>query len=190
MNILTNLYAVKDILWRTNNRELQNWTHDAMEVMTSALQNEGKIMACGCGGSYCDAEHFCEELTGRLRGDHNRPPIPAIHLGGGGHVTCVANDYGFEQVYSRLVDAHGRPGDVLVALSTSGKSWSVINAIDEAWSRSMHCVIITGEKGFLQAPADKQHLIYRVPSTDAARIQEFTKFLLHSLAEGIEDDLY
>ena len=148
-----------------------------------ALKRGNKLMVCGCGGSYCDAEHFCEELTGRLRKSHTRAPIAAMHLGGGGHITCVANDYGFDLVYERLVYAFGKTGDILIVLSTSGTSPAIVEAVLAAGG--MQTVLLTGRKASINVDYN-----LCVESDDTARIQEVHKVLLHSLAEGIEDALY
>ena len=98
----------------------------AAEILSRVLKNGGKVISCGNGGSMSDAMHFAEELTGRFRGD--RPALPAMAISDPTHLTCVANDFGFEYVFSRYVEAHGKAGDVLLAISTSGNSENIVRA--------------------------------------------------------------
>ena len=110
----------------------------AAELMAASLTAGGKILSCGNGGSLCDAQHFAEELTGRYR--LNRAPLAAIALTEASHLSCVANDYGYDQVFSRFVQALGRPGDVLLAISTSGNSPNVLLAAEAAHAAGMQVV--------------------------------------------------
>lgn len=190
MNILSNLRILQSTLEQVRPRELQEWAASALHVCKMTFAVSGKILVCGCGGSYCDAEHFCEELTGRLRSTHNRPAIAAMHLGGGGHLTCVANDFGFDHVYSRLVEAFGGKNDTLIVLSTSGLSAVILRAIDKALRKGMSIIALTGEGGLPYKYVGVGIITYKIPSKDPARIQEVMQFLLHSLAEGIEDLSY
>ena len=100
------------------------------DVMTQVIVNGGKIITCGNGGSHCDAMHFAEELTGRYR--NNRKSLPAIAISDAAHLTCVGNDYGFEFIFSRFIEGIGNNGDVLLAISTSGNSMNIINAVKAA----------------------------------------------------------
>lgn len=100
----------------------------AGDIMVESLRNGGKIISCGNGGSMCDAMHFAEELSGRFR--ENRPAIAAISISDPSHITCVGNDFGFDYIFSRYLEAVGKKGDVLLAISTSGNSTNVINAAD------------------------------------------------------------
>ena len=117
----------------------------AARLMAASLQGQGKILTCGNGGSLCDAQHFAEELTGRYRQD--RPALAAIALTEASHMSCVANDYGYEYVFSRYVQALGRPGDVLLAISTSGNSPNVLRAAEAAKEAGMRVVGLTGKDG-------------------------------------------
>src|SRR5436190_7372413 len=108
----------------------------AGDLMVSALKKGQKIISCGNGGSMCDAMHFAEELTGRFRDD--REPIAATSISDPSHLTCVGNDHGFDQVFARFVQAHGREGDVLLAISTSGNSANVLRAAEVARAKNMH----------------------------------------------------
>ncbi len=107
---------------------------NAAMIFTEAIRSGGKILSFGNGGSMSDAMHFAEELTGRFRED--RPALPALAISDPAHLTCTANDYGFEAIFSRFIEAHGREGDALLAISTSGSSANVINAIEVAEKRT------------------------------------------------------
>ena len=117
----------------------------AAAFMSYCLKQGAKIISCGNGGSMCDAMHFAEELTGRFRDD--RDPIAAISISDPSHLTCVGNDHGFDQVFARFVQAHGREGDVLLAISTSGNSPNVLRAAEMAREKHMHVIGLTGKDG-------------------------------------------
>jgi D-sedoheptulose 7-phosphate isomerase len=117
----------------------------AANLMRESIQSGGKLMSCGNGGSMCDAMHFAEELTGRFR--NNRPALPAIAISDASHLTCVGNDYGYEYGFARYVEALGREGDVLLAISTSGNSANVLMAAEAAKARGMQVVALTGKEG-------------------------------------------
>ena len=150
--------------------------------LAGAIRSGGKILAIGNGGSACDAMHFCEELTGRFRDD--RPPMPAIACTDPGHITCVANDYGYDEVFARWVRALGKPGDALVALSTSGNSANVVRAVQAGNDIGLITVTLLGKDGGqLASKADHEWI---VPGATADRIQEIHMLILHTLIEGIE----
>lgn len=117
----------------------------AARLMADSLRQGGKILSCGNGGSLCDAQHFAEELTGRYR--QNRRALAAIALTEASHLSCVANDFGYDYVFSRYVEALGRPGDVLLAISTSGNSPNVLRAAEAARAAGMQVVALTGKDG-------------------------------------------
>lgn len=151
-------------------------------VIARSVQNGGKVLAIGNGGSCADAIHFCEELTGRYRKD--RPSIPAIVCADPGHITCTANDYGFDQVFSRWVEGLGNEGDVLIALSTSGNSVNVVKAVGAAKKQGLHVALLLGKDGGkLAAQGDTEFV---VPGETADRIQEIHMLALHSLVGAIE----
>ncbi len=152
------------------------------EAMADALKAGGKLLAVGNGGSCCDAMHFCEELTGRFRDD--RPPLPAIACTDPGHITCVANDYGYDAVFARWVRALGRRGDVLVLLSTSGNSPNIVRASEAAAEQGITRVALLGKTGGTLAGACEHEWV--VPGATADRIQEIHMLILHTLIEGIE----
>ncbi|MEO8069849.1 MAG: SIS domain-containing protein, partial [Acidobacteriota bacterium] len=119
------------------------------EAMANTLRQGGRVLSCGNGGSLCEASHFAEELTGRFRRD--RRPLAAMAINDPGHMTCVANDIGFDEVFARGVEAHGRRGDTLLAISTSGRSANVIKAATRARESGMVVVAVTGKRGSLLA---------------------------------------
>lgn len=158
----------------------------AIELMTASLINNGKILACGNGGSAADAQHFAAELVNRF--EMERPPLAAVALTtDSSTLTSIANDYDYVQVFSKQVRALGQPGDVLLAISTSGNSPNVIDAIHAAHEREMHVVALTGkgggQMGELLAAGDV-HLC--VPADRTARIQEVHLLTLHCLCDGID----
>jgi D-sedoheptulose 7-phosphate isomerase len=155
----------------------------AAELLATSLRSGGKALSCGNGGSLCDAQHFAEELSGRYR--HDRPALAAIALTEASHMTCVANDYGFEFVFSRFVQALGRPGDVLLAISTSGNSPNILNAAEAARAAGMHVISLTGKNG--GKLADLSDVEIRVPHFGFAdRIQEVHIKVIHILIMLIE----
>lgn len=156
---------------------------NAGKLMVNSIKNGGKILSCGNGGSLCDAMHFAEELTGRYR--DNRASLPAIAISDISHATCVGNDYGYEYIFSRYVEGLGRESDVLLAISTSGNSANVINAISAARSRGMKVVGLTGKNGGKMA--DLCDVEIRAPFSDYAdRAQEIHIKCIHSLIDYIE----
>ncbi len=157
--------------------------HAAVEVMVSALQKENKILSCGNGGSMSDAMHFAEELTGRYRDD--RKALAAIAISDPGHISCVSNDFGYEFIFSRYLEAHGKPGDVLLAISTSGNSQNIINAIYAAKKRGVIVVGLTGKSGGKMASLCDIEI--RAPKSDYAdRVQEIHIKVIHTIIGLVE----
>ncbi len=155
----------------------------AASLMASAVEGGGKIISCGNGGSHCDAMHFAEELTGKYR--NPRKAIPAICISDASHITCVGNDYGYDSIFSRYLEALGNDGDVLLALSTSGQSANVIKAAETARQRGMMVVALTGKDG--GKLADLADVEIRVPHDGYAdRIQEVHIKVIHILILLIE----
>lgn len=158
----------------------------AAGVMSDCLASGGKVLSCGNGGSLCDATHFAEELTGRYRG--NRRPYPAMSCNDPAYLTCTANDFSYEEVFSRWVEAFGKPGDVLLGISTSGTSANVVKAAEAAKALGMKVVGLTavGETP-LKALSDVCVCAPKAPHSD--RIQEIHIKVIHILIEAIEEAL-
>ncbi|MDY0011823.1 MAG: phosphoheptose isomerase [Rhodocyclaceae bacterium] len=158
----------------------------AVEVMTACLVNNGKVLACGNGGSAADAQHFAAELVNRF--EMERPPLAAVALTtDSSALTAIANDYDFTQVFAKQVRALGQPGDVLLAISTSGNSPNVIEAIHAAHDRDMRVVALTGKEGGQMAGLLKDSDLHLcVPSDRTSRIQEVHLLTLHCLCDGID----
>ena len=161
----------------------------AAELMSQCLLDDGKILACGNGGSAGDAQHFAAEMVGRF--ERERPELPAISLATDTSIlTAVANDYAFEQVFAKQVRALGTAGDVLLAISTSGNSGNVVAAIEAARDREMRIVALTGKGGgrigAMLGPGDVE---LRVPHDRTARIQECHLLAIHCLCDAIDNTL-
>jgi D-sedoheptulose 7-phosphate isomerase len=158
----------------------------AGDIMVEALNNGGKIISCGNGGSMCDAMHFAEELTGRFRDD--RRAIGAVSISDASHLTCVGNDYGFDRIFSRYVEGLGREGDVLLAISTSGNSKNILTAIEAAKERGMKVVGLTGKDGGKMATVCDVEI--RSPQSKYSdRVQEIHIKVIHTLIDYIERNL-
>lgn len=155
----------------------------AGDLMVAALRGGGKLISCGNGGSLCDAMHFAEELTGKFRDD--RAPFAAICINDAGHLTCVGNDYGYEQVFARFVRAHGKAGDVLLAISTSGNSPNVLRAAESAKAQGVKVVGLTGKDGGkLAALCDVEVRVAHQGYAD--RVQEVHIKVIHALIDHVE----
>lgn len=155
----------------------------AAELMASSINNGGKILSCGNGGSHCDAMHFAEELTGKFRDE--RKALPAIAIADTSHITCVGNDYGFDHIFARYVEGLGRQDDVLLAISTSGNSANIVNAVLAAREKGMKVVALTGKQG--GKLADLADIEIRVPHLGYSdRIQEIHIKVIHIIILLIE----
>lgn len=163
---------------------------DAANMMVEALIRGNKILSCGNGGSAGDAQHFSSELLNRYERD--RPSLPAMALTtDSSTITSIANDYSYDEVFSKQVRALGQAGDILLAISTSGNSRNVINAMEAALSRDMTIVALTGKDGGEMAGLLGQNDVeIRVPSNRTARIQEVHLLVIHNLCESIDDSLF
>ena len=161
----------------------------AAECMTQALLTEHKILSCGNGGSAGDAQHFSSEMLNRF--EMERPGLPAVSLTTDtSTLTSIANDYSFNEIFSKQVRALGQAGDVLLAISTSGRSENVIHAIKAAHDRSMSVVVLSGrDGGSISSLLAEQDIEIRVPATSTARIQEVHILIIHCLCDLIDQQL-
>lgn len=159
---------------------------NAGKLMVEAIRSGAKIISCGNGGSMCDAMHFAEELSGRFRED--RKALPAISISDPSHISCVGNDYGYDKVFSRYIEALGNKGDVLLAITTSGNSANVLKAIDAARSKGIKVVGLTGKDGGKMVGLCDVEI--RAPhSPYADRAQEIHIKIIHSLIHYIEQHI-
>jgi D-sedoheptulose 7-phosphate isomerase len=158
----------------------------SIQLFVDSFKSGGRTFSCGNGGSMCDSLHFAEELTGRYR--KNRAPLPATGISEAGHITCVANDFGFEHIFSRFVEAWGQKGDCLLAISTSGNSANIIKAVEVAKSKGMKVVSLLGKDGGKLKSMVDVPLVIDCPITD--RIQEIHIKCIHIFIEGIERQLF
>jgi len=166
--------------------DLESQITKAAELIVDCLTNGKKVLACGNGGSAADAADFCTELACRFVED--RRPYPAMNLSQGGSlITATGNDYGFEEIFARQVRAFGNSSDVLIAISTSGKSKNIQRAIEEARDRKLKTIAVLGRDGGASAGIADVDLIVKSDST--ARIQETHKFILHVVCEICETRL-
>ena len=181
MNLAHDLSALEETIQRF--RALVPAVEAAGRALAERVKAGGKVLACGNGGSAADSMHLAEEMTGRYRG--NRKALPALALcADGSALTCIANDWSYEDVFSRQVEAFGQKGDVLIVFSTSGKSPNILKAIQVAKSRNMLIIGALGKDGG-SAKGLCDHAIV-VPSEDTARIQEIHGWLIHAWLECVE----
>ncbi|MGB6105056.1 MAG: phosphoheptose isomerase [Pusillimonas sp.] len=172
--------------FKASSRELAQPLSTAVDLLFGALANNGKILACGNGGSAADAQHFIAELVGRFERD--RLPLAGVALNTDTSIlTAVGNDYGFDAIFERQVTALGQPGDVLVAISTSGNSPNVIRSIEAAHDREMSVIALTGKGGGqITGILSNTDIHLCVPHDRTMRIQEVHIVLLHALCDGID----
>lgn len=180
------LFEAEDMLrhFMSSNQTL-NSIEAAANLVIGAFNEGAKLLVCGNGGSMCDAMHFAEEWSGRFRND--RQPYAAIALSDPAHLSCVANDYGFEHVFSRQVEALGRKGDVLFILSTSGNSPNIVKAAEAAKASGVSVVGFLGKGG--GQVRELCDVIVHAPGETSDRIQELHMLALHILIEAVEAEL-
>lgn len=185
-DIKNHFEQAKEILDLFSTEQNMQKISDAIEILSTSLNKGGKVISCGNGGSMCDAMHFAEELSGRFRND--RRGLAALSISDPGHISCVANDYGYEYVFSRYIEAVGKKGDVLLGISTSGNSENVIKAVKTAKVKGIKTIVLTGKTG--GQLADLADLEIRAPQSEYAdRAQEIHIKVIHALIDGIERSL-
>ena len=154
--------------------------------IVDSLNKGGKVIISGNGGSLTDAMHFAEEFTGRFR--KNRKALPAISLSDPSHITCVANDFGFDYIFSKGIEAYGKKDDIYIGISTSGKSNNIIKAFETAKELQLSTISLLGKDGGkLKGKCDIEFII---PGKTSDRIQEIHMFILHTIVEGVERILF
>lgn len=184
--IADHFFEAADILLKFNNVDNFQKIEAAGKLIVTSFNSGGKVLSCGNGGSMCDAMHFAEELTGRYRGD--RKALPAISISDQSHISCVSNDYGYEFIFSRFLEAFGKEEDVLLAISTSGNSKNVLNAIAVAKEKGMKVIGLTGKDGGKMK--DLCDVEIRAPYSEFAdRAQEIHIKVIHSLIDYIENNI-
>ena len=160
---------------------------EAGDMLVEMFRRGGKVFSCGNGGSLCDAMHFAEELTGRFRSD--RLALPALAIADPSHLTCVSNDMGFDVVFAKYIEALGKPGDVLLAISTSGNSPNILRAIEVAHAREIKVIGLTGKtRGKMKELCDVAIVVPWNQYSD--RIQEIHIKIIHILIEYVEQALF
>jgi D-sedoheptulose 7-phosphate isomerase len=159
----------------------------AGEALVTSFKRGGRVFSCGNGGSMCDAMHFAEELSGRFRED--RPALGATAISDPGHMSCVANDYGYEYVFSRYLEAHAREGDLLLGISTSGTSKNILKAIEAAKARGVVVVSLTGKP--TSAIGELADIDICTPGGRYAdRVQELHIKVIHTLIDFVEQGMF
>ncbi len=185
-DIKNHFEQAKEILDLFSTEQNMQKISDAIEILSASLSQGGKVISCGNGGSMCDAMHFAEELSGRFRND--RRGLAALSISDPSHISCVANDYGYQYIFSRYVEAVGKKGDVLLGISTSGNSENVINAVRTAKEKGIKSIVLTGKTG--GQLADLADLEIRAPQSEYSdRDQEIHIKFINSLIDGIERSL-
>lgn len=181
--------AFKDLkeLCRTFESEQNiNLIGDIAHKIAQCFPQGNQVIICGNGGSNCDAIHFAEEFTGRFR--KNRKALPVIAISDSSHITCVANDFGFAEIFARGVEAFGKKGDILIAISTSGNSENIIRAVEKAQQMGLYTAALLGKDGGKMKGMADAELI--VPGKTTDRIQEIHMFILHVIIEMTERKLF
>lgn len=187
MNLIESYKIELELLHKFIEEEEQRGeTERVAKALAETFAQKKKALICGNGGSNCDAMHFAEEFTGRFRKE--RPALPAISLSDSSHITCVGNDYGFDYIFSKGVEAFGQEGDMFFGISTSGNSPNVIEAVKEAKKRGLKTVALLGKDGGkLKGMCDYEFII---PGETSDRIQEIHMMILHVIIEGVERILF
>jgi len=186
---ITKLFSAS-IATKTKSKQLSSLIAEAGQIMVDSLLNEGKILSCGNGGSAGDAQHFSSELLNRF--ERERPSLPAIALTtDSSTITSIANDYSYFEVFAKQIRALGKEADVLLAISTSGNSANIIQAITAAHERKMTVIALTGKDGGkINSMLGESDIEIRVPSDVTARIQEVHLLIIHCLCDFIDCQIF
>ena len=183
------LLSAKKALDRTiANKSLLKAVEDVASRMAEGFRKGQRVFSCGNGGSLCDAMHFAEELSGRFRKD--RPPLPALSITDPAHLSCVANDFGYEHVFERFIEAHGQKGDTLLGISTSGSSPNVLKAAQKAQEMGLFLVTLTGRENSPLGALASVDLCTPGGTRYSDRTQELHIKIIHILIELIEQNLF
>lgn len=187
MNLINSYVKTYDMLKDFIEIERKENLTEKIAIDLASIFNAGnKVLIAGNGGSNCDALHFAEEFTGRFRG--NRRALPAISISDSSHITCVGNDFGFDYIFSRGVEAYGKEGDLFIGLSTSGNSANILKAVEAAKSLGMKTLVLLGKDGGkLKGMCDYEYVI---PGETSDRIQEIHMMILHIIIEGVEKIMF
>lgn len=160
---------------------------ESAKIIINAVKQGKKVLVCGNGGSAADAQHFAAELVGRF--EKERKPLPSIALNTNvSTLTAIGNDYGYDELFARQVDAFGQQGDVFVGISTSGKSPNILKAVDKAIAKGIHVITLGGKDGGTMTQKKGTHLI--VPSNSTPRIQESHIMIIHIWCKLIDDEVF
>ena len=187
MNLITSYKTELELLKKfIEEEEERKETEKVAKKLADIFTKGNKVLICGNGGSNCDAMHFIEEFTGRFRKD--RRALPSISISDSSHITCVGNDYGFDFVFAKGVEAFGQEGDFFFGISTSGNSKNIIEAVKSAKERNLKTVALLGKDGGkLKGVCDYEFII---PGETSDRIQEVHMMILHIIIEGVERILF
>lgn len=187
MNLISSYKTELELLKKFIEEEEEKKETEKVAIkLAEIFKKGGKVLICGNGGSNCDAMHFMEEFTGRFRKE--RPALPAISISDPSHITCVANDYGFDYIFSKGVEAYGKSGDMFIGISTSGNSNNVIKAVEQAKEQGLiTCALLGKDGGKLKGQCDFEFII---PATTSDRVQEIHMMILHIIIEGVERILF
>ncbi|MGL5123859.1 MAG: D-sedoheptulose 7-phosphate isomerase [Fusobacteriaceae bacterium] len=187
MNLVNSYKKLAEMLEIFIAEEAKNNKTEKISVeLAKIFENGAKVLICGNGGSNCDALHFAEEFTGRFR--KNRKALPALALSDSSHITCVGNDYGFNYIFSRGVEAYGKPEDMFIGISTSGNSQNIIEAVKAAQKIGMKTFVLLGKDGGkLKGICDYEFII---DGETSDRIQEIHMTILHIIIEGVEKIMF
>ena len=170
-----------------NNNHLLKDIESASELIAKTITNDSKVFSCGNGGSMCDSMHFAEELSGRFR--ENRRGLSAISISDPSYLSCVANDYGFEYVFSRFMEANSKKGDLLLAISTSGKSKNIIKVSEYCKNNNIKIITLTG-KANSEVSKYSDIDICTPNGSYSDRVQELHTLMIHIIVEMVEDLLF